>query len=202
MTYETTQTDKSLWQRSRDFVAESLSDNETDFTVGPIGRALGLLATEREGEATFGWVNFDTTPYELRERSEDFIGTGQTIWAVVAGVYLALMGPGGMQELGETIMQRSRYAAQRLDALDGVRAPLLQAPFFKEFVVSFDAAGKSVARINHALAANGIMGGIELGNSFPELGNAALFCVTEIHDKAEKSMSKRELDEFDKRFLT
>ncbi len=32
------------WARLRAFVRESLSDNEIDFTVGPIGRALGLLA--------------------------------------------------------------------------------------------------------------------------------------------------------------
>ncbi len=33
-----------IWARIRAFVRESLSDNEIDFTVGPIGRALGLLA--------------------------------------------------------------------------------------------------------------------------------------------------------------
>ena len=32
------------WRRWRDFLRESLRDNETDFTSGPIGRALGLLA--------------------------------------------------------------------------------------------------------------------------------------------------------------
>lgn len=44
MTYELTRPDKTPWQRARAFVRESLSDNETDLTVGPIGRALGLLA--------------------------------------------------------------------------------------------------------------------------------------------------------------
>ena len=35
---------QSIWARTRAFIRESLSDNEIDFTVGPIGRALGLLA--------------------------------------------------------------------------------------------------------------------------------------------------------------
>ncbi len=35
---------QNFWARTRAFVRESLSDNEIDFTVGPIGRALGLLA--------------------------------------------------------------------------------------------------------------------------------------------------------------
>ena len=35
---------RSIWRRSRDFLSESLRDNEADYTRGPIGRALGLLA--------------------------------------------------------------------------------------------------------------------------------------------------------------
>jgi len=34
----------SLWQRSTAFVRESLRDNDVEYTSGPIGRALGLLA--------------------------------------------------------------------------------------------------------------------------------------------------------------
>jgi len=34
----------STWRRVRSFFAEALRDNEEDFTSGPIGRALGLLA--------------------------------------------------------------------------------------------------------------------------------------------------------------
>lgn len=34
----------SRWQRARSFVAAALRDNEEEFTSGPIGRALGLLA--------------------------------------------------------------------------------------------------------------------------------------------------------------
>ncbi|MCG8371410.1 MAG: MATE family efflux transporter, partial [Proteobacteria bacterium] len=36
--------ERSVWRRSRDFVAEALRDNEEDYTSGPLGRALGLLA--------------------------------------------------------------------------------------------------------------------------------------------------------------
>lgn len=61
MTYEKSHNQKSLWQRSRAFVSESLADNETDFTVGPIGRALGLLAIpmmlEMSMEAIFAVVD-------------------------------------------------------------------------------------------------------------------------------------------------
>lgn len=61
MTYEKLNIKQSLWQRVRTFVGESLRDNETDFTVGPIGRALGLLAIpmmlEMAMEAIFAVVD-------------------------------------------------------------------------------------------------------------------------------------------------
>jgi putative MATE family efflux protein len=61
MTYENSMNRQSWWQRTRAFVGESLRDNETDFTVGPIGRALGLLAIpmmlEMAMEAIFAIVD-------------------------------------------------------------------------------------------------------------------------------------------------
>ncbi len=52
---------QNLWARARAFIKESLSDNEIDFTVGPIGRALGLLAIpmmlEMAMEAIFAVVD-------------------------------------------------------------------------------------------------------------------------------------------------
>lgn len=60
MTYETSK-QLSSWRRLREFVREALSDNETDFTVGPINRALGLLAIpmmlEMAMEAIFAVVD-------------------------------------------------------------------------------------------------------------------------------------------------
>ncbi len=61
MTYENVDRDKPILQRARAFVHEALSDNETDFTVGPISRALGLLAIpmmlEMAMEAVFAVVD-------------------------------------------------------------------------------------------------------------------------------------------------
>ena len=82
-------------------------------------------------------------------------------------------------------MARSQYAMQQLDAIPGVQAPLFQAPHFKEFTVCFDGTGKSVAEINKALLANGIFGGKDLSVAFPELGQSALYCVTEVHTQAD-----------------
>jgi len=91
------------------------------------------------------------------------------------------MGPQGMADIGEGIMARSRYAMLELNKIEGVKAPVFRSPHFKEFVVNFDGAGKSVVEINKALLAREIFGGKDLIREFPELGNSALYCVTEVH---------------------
>ena len=82
-------------------------------------------------------------------------------------------------------MARARYATVQIDKISGAQAPVFQAPHFKEFVVNFDGTGKPVADINKALLARGIFGGKDLSGQFPELGQSALYCVTEIHTKAD-----------------
>jgi glycine dehydrogenase subunit 1 len=42
-----------------------------------------------------------------------------------------------------------------------------------------------VAQINGALLARGIFGGKDLSREFPELGQSALYCVTEVQTKAD-----------------
>ncbi len=79
----------------------------------------------------------------------------------------------------------SHYAASQLATIPGVRAPYFDASHFKEFVVNFDATGKSVRQINAALRSMDIFGGHDLSVSHPELGQSALYCVTEVHTKAD-----------------
>jgi putative MATE family efflux protein len=61
MTYEKITDNQSQWERTRLFVREALSDNESDFTAEPVNRALGLLAIpmmlEMAMEAIFAVVD-------------------------------------------------------------------------------------------------------------------------------------------------
>jgi len=143
----------------------------------------GLTPTIVEGEYGFGEVFFERTSYASREKAKDFLGTMAQLHGIGAGVYLSLMGPQGMKELGEGLLQRSAYLARQLDALDGVKAPALSAPCFKELVVDFNGTGKSVAEINAALLERDIFGGKDLSGWFPALGQSALYCVTEVLTK-------------------
>jgi glycine dehydrogenase subunit 1 len=145
---------------------------------------VGLGRTEA-GEWGFGEVAWERTSYVQRGESRDYAGTTQGLWAIAAAVYLSLLGPQGLAELGQGIAQRARYAARRLGELPGVRAPRLQAPIFKEVVVGFDDTGRSVGEVNAALRAQGIFGGQDLGRDFPELGQSALLCITEAHAQSD-----------------
>lgn len=145
----------------------------------------GLTTTIVDGEHGFGEVFYERTSYASREKAKDFLGTMAQLHGIGAGVYLSLMGPQGMREIGEGIMQRSAYLARKLDGLAGIKAPAYSAPFFKEFVVSFEATNKSVADINKALLEYKIFGGKDLSEWFPRLGQSALYCVTELHTKSD-----------------
>ena len=148
-------------------------------------RLFGITTTSVEGEYGFGDVYYDRTSFALREEGKEFVGTATALWGITAGVYLALMGPKGMQEIGERIMQASHYAMAKLSEIDGVKAPVFGSAHFKEFVVNFDERGKTVEEVNRELLGHGVFGGKDLSRERPELGNSALYCVTEVHTKGD-----------------
>jgi glycine dehydrogenase subunit 1 len=142
---------------------------------------ISLVRSEDGNGFGFGVSTMERTSYDKREAATDYYGTTQWLWGIVAGVYLSLLGPQGMRELGLGIMQRAQYAVNRLNRIPGVTAPGLAAPFFKEFVVDFGGTGRTAAEVNQLLLRRGIFGGKPLRGEFPEFGESALYCVTELH---------------------
>lgn len=159
--------------------------DEPRFVMEYPSRLFGLAPTSAPGEYGFGDVAFERTSFAVREQGKEWVGTATALWGITAAVYLALMGPRGMQEIGEGIMARARYATMKLSGIKGVRSPYLTSTLFKEFVVNFDGTGKTVAEINSALLGKGIFGGKDLSHEFPEFGQSALYCVTEVHTRAD-----------------
>ena len=128
---------------------------------------------------------YERTSFAVREEGKEWVGTAAALWGITAGVYMALMGPQGMVELGQGIMQRVRYAVRKLNQVSGVKTRFADIPHFKEFVVNFDNTGKTVQQINHTLHEKGIFGGKDLSTEFPSLGQGALYCVTEVHTQED-----------------
>ncbi len=159
--------------------------DEEKYVMEYPSRLFGIAKTCVEGEYGFGDVAYERTSFAEREEGKEFVGTHAALWGITAAVYLSLMGPKGMQELGIHLLQKSRYTMSRLSEIKGIEAPFFKSPHFKEFVVSFRGTGKSVAEINKALREKNIFGGKDLSKEFQELENCALYCVTEIHTKVD-----------------
>jgi len=140
----------------------------------------GIARTGVQGE--YGWgraLNYRCS-HGSREKAHEYFGTASGLWAITAAVYLAVMGPQGMQELGETILYRTNYAIKELAEIKGIQANIFGTANFQEFVVNFDDCGKTVAEINKDLLSKGIFGGKDLSREFPALGQSALYCITEM----------------------
>lgn len=147
------------------------------------GFLVSIVETTKPGQFGFALCSSHQTSYGMREQGKDWTGNSVYLWAIANAVYLSLLGPDGLREVGASILQRAAYVMRRLAALPGVRVPFGGA--FKEFVVDFSATGTTVAAINERLRGLGILGGKDLSTERPEWGQAALWCVTEIHSKAE-----------------
>ncbi len=158
-------------------------------------RLIGLVPTRISGEHGFGEVATERTSFMKREEGKEWLGTMANLWGITAAVYLALMGPQGMKEIGEGIFARTRYAIHKLAQIKGIHILHLSSPHFREFVVSFEQSGKTVEQINADLYQRGIFGGHSLRRHFPELGESALYCVTEIHTKAQIDLLAETLKE-------
>ncbi len=158
-------------------------------------RVVGFVPTRVEGEYGFGEVASERTSFSKREKGKEWVATTANLWAITAAVYLAVMGPQGMTEIGQGILQRGRYAMQRLAQVPGISAPHSAAGHFREFLVDFSGSGKTVSQVNHALLERGIFGGYDLGGKFPQFANHALYCVTEIHARADIDLLAQSLTE-------
>ncbi|MCX7421482.1 MAG: aminomethyl-transferring glycine dehydrogenase subunit GcvPA [Planctomycetia bacterium] len=69
-----------------------------------------------------------------RERATSNICTNQGLLALRATVYLSLLGPQGLREVGELSFQKAHYAAEQLTGNRDLELAF-ESPFFKEFVV-------------------------------------------------------------------
>ena len=159
--------------------------DEEKFVMEFPSRLFGITKTAVEGEYGFGDVAYDRTSFGVREKGKEFVGTAAALWGITAAVYLSLMGPKGIAELGKGIVQRVNYTIKKISEIKGIKAPRFNACHFKEFVVDFSGTGKSVADINACLREEGIFGGADLGSEFEDLQNCALYCVTEVHTKQD-----------------
>lgn len=110
-----------------------------------------------------------------RGKATSNICTNQGLLMTAATIYLSLLGPDGLARVAESCMARTRQLVSALTRQRGVREAF-SGPRFHESVLLLE---RPAAPVLAELAAQGILGGIDLADDYPELGPAILVCATE-----------------------
>jgi len=131
------------------------------------GRIVGIT-TDYNGNQGFVLTLQAREQYIRRERATSNITTNQTLLAVTATIYLALLGKTGLQNVAKSSYQRAHLLQEKLKKI-GFES-LNVNPFYNEFLVK---SPKPTEKIISELMENNIFGGLELGD------NNLLICCTE-----------------------
>src|SRR6202166_1077796 len=142
------------------------------------GRLVGQT-TDRSGKRGFVLTLATREQHIRREKATSNICTNQALVALMANIFMTIYGKVGLKELARQNLAKTAYAAQQF----GKHAKVLfsGAPRFNEFVVQ---TSEDPYAINNRLLEQKIIGGFPLKKFYPELGNAALWCCTEMTTRA------------------
>jgi glycine dehydrogenase subunit 1 len=116
-----------------------------------------------------------------REKATSNICTNVALCALVATIYMAIMGPAGLRKVGELSTAKAHYAAAELTKIPGVSLRF-GAPFFKEFALRLP---KPPERVVARLLKDRILAGVPLTRFDRAYKDCLLVAVTEKRTKDE-----------------
>ncbi|MBC8027690.1 MAG: aminomethyl-transferring glycine dehydrogenase subunit GcvPA [Steroidobacteraceae bacterium] len=144
------------------------------------GRIVGRTV-DVEGKQGFALTLQAREQHIRRGKATSNICTNQGLLITAATIYLSLLGPQGLARVANESHARTNELVQALTKVKGVKVAF-DKPRFHEAVLLLD---RPVAPVLAALASRGIVGGVDIGADYPDLGNALLVCATETRTSAD-----------------
>ncbi|MGZ4812459.1 MAG: aminomethyl-transferring glycine dehydrogenase subunit GcvPA [Terriglobales bacterium] len=151
------------------------------------GRLVGQTQ-DKQGRRGFVLTLSTREQHIRREKATSNICTNQALIALMATVFMTVYGREGLKELAVQNLAKTAYAVEQF----GKSTQLLfqGAPRFNEFVVQTADDPKT---LNDRMLDQKIIGGLPLKKFYPELGNASLWCCTELTRKTAIDAAARGL---------
>ncbi|MDQ5983550.1 MAG: glycine dehydrogenase (decarboxylating) subunit 1 [Eubacteriales bacterium SKADARSKE-1] len=136
------------------------------------GRIVGETV-DLEGKKAFVLTLQAREQHIRREKASSNICSNQALCALTASVYLSAMGHDGLIDVANQCISKTRYLANELCKIEGIRLKYADKEFFNEFVTTCSIKPNELLQ---KLEQKGILGGYPIDDGI-------LWCATEMNSK-------------------